>query len=327
RMAGRFAICFGFIFLLTGLQSSAQTSTPPPEMELSPLKLVGTTTHEPVNEMSGLVKSQRFPGVYWVHNDSGDDPRLFAIEKNGNVIIPDFMKGDFHGKVEAKGKQPWPGTKILLAANQDWEDIAIDEDRIYIADVGNNGNARRDMGIYVLYEPNPRALHESRILEYLPVRYPEQHQYPAEKWHFDSESVFIADGELHLLTKHRQPGQHLLSESGVNLYRLDSDHTSEVNILTKVDSHNQVTFATGADLSPDGSHLAVVSYTALWVFDRPEDGSSWLSTKTRMLPLSIQISRQIEAVCWDSNETILISNEQRQIFEIKLEHIPEHQPM
>lgn len=275
-----------------------------------------------IGEMSGLVKSRRFPGVYWVHNDSGDSPRLFAIDRQGNVIIADYLRGRYYGENKEPGKKLWPGLSILLAANQDWEDIAIDDDFLYIADLGNNDNARRDMGVYVLYEPNPRAVHESRILKFLPIRYPEQISYPASEWHFDSESLFIAGGKLHFLTKHRQAGKPMGWQRGVNLYRLETTYTDRANILKKIDSNETIPLATGADVSPDGKKLAILSYTGLWVFDKPPFGSRWISGTPRMLVLDPKITKQLEAVCWDDNETILISNEQRDIYEIKLEQIP-----
>jgi len=296
------------------------------QVDISPLKMIATTSHVFINEMSGLVKSRRFPNVYWVHNDSGDEPRLFAIDRDGKVIITDYLKPEFYGETEEDGKQPWPGIKVLLAANEDWEDIAIDEDRIYIADMGNNGNARRDMGIYILYEPNPHAVPESRIIKYLPIRYPDQQRFPATKWHYDSESLFIADGKLYILTKHRQPNEHSSWEPGTNLYRLDSSYTTEANILVKVDSHEQVSLATGADVSPDGSKLAIATYTALWVFDKPAAGDRWLSGKSKTLKLDYRATGQIEAVCWDDNETLLISNEAREIYEVKLADIPNSEP-
>lgn len=286
------------------------------------LTLIAKVSNAAIGEMSGLVKSRRFPGVYWVHNDSGDRPRLFAIDRQGNVIITDYLRNLYYGENKEPGKELWPGLAILSAANVDWEDIAVDDDFLYIADLGNNDNARRDMGVYVLYEPNPRAVHESRILKFLPIRYPEQHNYPANEWHFDSESLFIAGGELYFLTKHRQAGKPMGWQKGVNLYRLETAYTDRANILKKIDSNEDITLATGADVSPDGKKLAILSYTGLWVFDKPRFGSRWISGTPRMLVLDPKITRQVEAVCWDDNETILISNEQRDIYEVKLKQIP-----
>lgn len=309
------------IIVLTCLVSSVygqkdkKSGTTPADMSM--VKLVGTTAHKPINEMSGFVKSRTYLDVYWVNNDSGDTPRIFAVNKNGNVIMPAYMQNDFYADIKEEGKKPFAGIEILLAANQDWEDIAVDDDHIYIADLGNNANARRDMGVYMLYEPNPRVTVASRVLKHIPIRYPEQKEYPARQWHFDSESMFVADGNLYFLSKHRQPGELSKWEAGVNLYRLDSYDTLKANVLTKVDSFADLSVATGADVSPNGKHLAVVTYSALWVFEKTGD-AQWLSGKASELPLDYNVTKQAEAVCWDDDETILISNEQREIFEIKL---------
>ena len=64
-----------------------------------------------------------------------------------------------------------------------------------------------------------------------------------------------------------------------------------------------------------------MTYSALWVFEKTGD-AQWLSGKASELPLDYNVTKQAEAVCWDDDETILISNEQREIFEIKLVDIP-----
>ena len=311
--------------LVISVSTQAQEKKKPaldPNIDMSMVTLVGATAHEPIREMSGIVKSRTYSDVYWVNNDSGDIPRIFAIRKSGEVVIGDLMATAFHGAVAEEGKEPWPGIEVLLAVNQDWEDIAINDDKIYIADLGNNGNYRRDMGVYILYEPNPEVVIRSRVLQFIPVKYPDQEKYPGDQWHFDSEGMFFADGKLYFLTKHRAGG-HTEWDPGVNLYRLDTFKTSEANVLKKVDSNEKVWLATGSDVSPDGKHLAVVTYSALWVFEAPTYGSKWLSGKSRVLPLDYAVTQQAEAVCWDDDETILVSNEQRQIFEIKLADIPE----
>ncbi len=294
----------------------------PVSRDSSEFKPIATVASPAIDEMSGMVKSRRFPGVYWVHNDSGNSASIFAIDRHGKVIITSYLQNLYYGEREVAGKKLWPGLSVLLAANEDWEDIAIDDDYLYIADLGNNGNARRDMGVYVLFEPNPRAVQESRILKFLPIRYPEQANYPARQWHFDSESLFVSNGKLYFLTKHRQPGQPMSGQKGVNLYRLETSYTDRANLLRKIDSNDSITLATGADISPDGKKLAILSYTGLWIFNKPRFGSRWISGTPRVMSLDIGVTKQIEAICWDDNETILISNEQREIYEVKLSQIP-----
>ena len=58
--------------------------------------------------------------------------------------------------------------------------------------------------------------------------------------------------------------------------RLDTAFTDKPNLLTRIDSHPALTAATGADLSPDGRTLAVLSYTDLYLFRDPVE-DKWFS--------------------------------------------------
>ena len=49
------------------------------------LERVGTLAYEPIKEASGLVRSRRYPDVFWVHNDSGNPPALFAVRRDGTL--------------------------------------------------------------------------------------------------------------------------------------------------------------------------------------------------------------------------------------------------
>ena len=276
--------------------------------------LIGTTTHPALGEMSGIVASS-YPGIYWVHNDSGDEARIFAIRSDGSVVTPNYFSRIFP---DASTDQ-WAGYSIDNAWQYDWEDIAMADGVLYLADVGNNDNARRDLGVYVVNEPNPLFVSKTRALKFLPIRYPDQRQYPAEQWHFDCEAVFTANGELYFLTKHRQPAKALSWESGTKLYRLASHHSDRVNVLKLVDQHDRVMLATGADVSPDGEHLAILTYARLWVFDKPRRGEKWLQSDTRILNLDRNTVKQNEAVAWEDDQTLLITNEQREIFRVPLD--------
>ena len=61
------------------------------------------------------------------HNDSGGEASLYYLSKKGEI----------------KYKR-----KISSAKNKDWEDITRDDKYIYIADMGNNFNNRKDLKIY-----------------------------------------------------------------------------------------------------------------------------------------------------------------------------------
>ena len=267
------------------------------------VRIVGRVEHEALGEVSGIERSA-LGDFYWVHNDSGDEARLFAIDADARVLRPPYIR---------VSEADWPGHVIDNAWNFDWEDIALADGVLYIADVGNNGNARRDLGVYVVNEPDPLAIPRMRTLRFLPIRYPDQEAYPAQRWHFDCEGVFVADARLYFITKHRRPGEIGGFEAGAKLYRLDTSFTDRENVLTLLGTHKDIFLATGADLSPDGSRLAVSTYDALWIFDSPTDGDNWLSGTAWRLDLDRRVVKQLEAVTWDDARTLRLVNENRDV--------------
>ena len=64
----------------------------------------------PLREVSGITPSRAHPGTWWVHNDSGDAPRIFRIDERAQVV--DAL---------------------------DWEDISSGPDgSVWVADTGDN---------------------------------------------------------------------------------------------------------------------------------------------------------------------------------------------
>ena len=298
---------------------------PAPAQDQEPIfEEVARVEHPHIDEMSGIAKSHTYPNTYWVHNDSGDDARLFAIDSLGTPLLPRWLESRYAvGRVEKGGpKKLWPGLSLLLAANLDWEDIAIDGDTIYVADTGNNGNARRDLGVYMLREPNPRATERMRVLAHFPVRYPDQKVYPAKQWDYDCESLFVSDGKLYFVTKQRPVDQMRVPKPGTRLYRMDTRHTDKENVLTLVEGRKDLLWPLAADLSPDGGKLAVLCVNMLWVFDRPAKGDRWLSGKARrtLVPRTV-IRDQAEGITWDDDATLRIACESRKIFRVRLSRL------
>ncbi len=278
-----------------------------------PLAVSHRVEFDAISEMSGIAGNP-LDGSFWVHNDSGDAPRLFALDDAGRVQIPAHLAQEYFGEEAQPGAEPWPGVWIENVDNRDWEDVASDGVNLYIADLGNNMNVRRDLGIYVLPWAALEATQTASATRFIPVHYPEQAGFPPLERHFDSESLFFADSSLYVISKHREPFPSQRVQPGANLYRLDSQSESESNALTLIDHHPELTAATAAELSPDGQTLAVLSYTAIWLFERPGEGDGWLSAPSRKLELDTDAARQVEALTWLDAETLIVTNEQRDWF-------------
>jgi hypothetical protein len=265
-------------------------------------------SHPALSEMSGIVKSKHFRNTFWVHNDSGDKARIFAIRQDGSVIA--------HASADVS---KYEGISIPGARNVDWEDIATDGRNLYISDLGNNGNARRNLGIYVIKEPDPTRTSVVRDIFRIPVRYQDQKEFPPAHRRFDSEAIFTLRGKLYAITKHR--ANAFMPATGANLYRLDTMKPDEVNVLRKVDGSAKLGgWVTAADVSPDGKTLAVLTHApvqSVWLFSTAAKNDKFLS-QSKSKQIVFQKGQQCEGLCWLDAKTLLITNEQREIFRINL---------
>ena len=253
-----------------------------------------------INEMSGIAKSRQYKDTYWVHNDSGDSARIFAIHKNGKLIHP---------------PQPnYEGIKLEGSNNWDWEDIAIEGDTIYVSDCGDNLNFRNDQCVYVIKEPNPLTTTSVKDVKRIRIKYPDK--TPTSLWHFDCESLGVYKGTLYFITKWRR-GRSNLPAQGASIYCLKNAKYDQVNMLKKLDTKEDFGgWVTACDLSPDGKQLALLTQApqqSIWVFDLTK-GDDIFHHPLKQIKFSG--AKQCEALCWDSPTSFLFGNEQSELFQI-----------
>lgn len=242
-----------------------------------------------VNESSGLVGSS--DGTFmWTHNDSGDTARIFAIDFRGRLL----------GEVA-----------IRDAMSSDWEAVTIDDaGRLLIGDIGNNENQRRDLMIYVIPEPRP-SMTEASAVERIHFRYPEQRSFPdRDRFNFDAEALFWWNGRLFVLTKHR-------SDQDTVLYMFPrlSAGIDPVD-LEKVSQATMGSMVTDAAVSPDGTHLAVLTYAGITIFELPEDGWDLLAQPVKRIDFDTSVSQQCEGLAW-VGDSLYMSNEQRYLYRLR----------
>jgi len=269
-----------------------------PEIEPVELQPYARIDFPAVKEASGLVKSRLWEDVFWTHNDSGDEARIFPIKKDGTILKPDWMRD-------------YKGIQIPDAVNVDWECIATDDKgHLYIGDIGNNSNTRRDLMIYVIEEPFPTQTVVTNTKKRIPYYYPDQKEIPAKKFNFDAEAMFWKDGKIFVLTKHR-------ADTYTTLYRLDALNSNEkrpARLIARFNIRGQVS---GADLSPDGRKLVVLTYTSVWLFETRRRSDNYFQGKISWLPYK---TVHCEAICFDGDELIIV-NERGDLFQLKVEDL------
>ena len=235
-------------------------------------------------EASGIVKSRRHPGIFWVHNDSGNAPLLFAVRGDGRIV-----------------------RRFRLAIpNLDWEDIAIDDHgHLYLGDIGNNSGLLRVRTIYRFDEPDPSSpeggdreapLAATRTVNYtLP---------PSNR--FDAEGLAYERGSAIVVTKYRDGREAELFAVAIDPAPAGASPPRPIGRLPGFTEP-----ATGAGLSEDGTLLVVCSYAVTRVYRRDRSRAWVRIAEVRYLPLPI------EGVTWDGRDLILVAEEARGLYRLR----------
>lgn len=245
------------------------------------LERLGRLDHPPIREASGIVASRRHPGIFWVHNDSGNAPRLFAVRRDGS-LVREFA---------------------VSAPNVDWEDLAIDDSgHLYLGEIGNNDGRLPLRAIYRLDEPDP-----SRPAD-VPLAVDLRTYYRFSRGaRFDAEGLFIDDGRAMVVAK-------TFDRSDAALYRVPLDPPAPLRKPALPEPAGSlpgfVEPATGADLSRDGRFLAVCAHDAARVYERSAGMKTW-----RLKGAVRFADRHIEAICWDGAD-LIVAGEDRDVFRI-----------
>jgi hypothetical protein len=258
----RLAVLITALCVLTGCASSSNSSSaiaPTTQKSVAPASAVldaacngtlvastpGKVSNNAITELSGIVSSRRTNGVWWVHNDSGDSARLFAIGNDGRSL------GEFH---------------LAGTTATDWEDIGIGPGPkagvpyLYAADIGDNAEARPSVQLYRVPEPavdptKPASAAKTlNGVDTLTVTYPDG-PHNAEAFFVDPMT-----GRLYIVSKQ-------LGAAGV--YRapaaLAAGSTTKLQRVGKVDVGPLVT---AADITVRGDAIALRTYTSVRVFAR-----------------------------------------------------------
>ena len=218
---------------------------------------VGPITDPALTEISGIHAGIRNPGVWWVHNDSGDTARVFALDGTGAVR----------------------GTFVFSGATAtDWEDIAIvpgataGTGAMYLGDIGDNPANRSEVQIYRVAEPDvpssgPPASTTLTGVDTLHFTYPDGAH--------DAEALIVDPifGDLVIIAKS-------LAGGTVNIYRAPADvaggsTTMLTNVGTLALETGLLNAVTGADVTRNGSAVAVRTYGTVKVFNRNTSEKVW----------------------------------------------------
>ena len=224
-----------------------------------------------IDEASGMADSRSQPGNVWVQQDGGNPPELALLGYDGQV----------------KGKIAIPNS-----TNRDWEELAMGPgpkegvNYLYIGEIGDNNAQYNTYRIYRLPEPANLQTAVTQV-ERINFRYPDGSR--------DAEAMFVdpQTKDVYIITKR---------ETNVRLYRLAYPQNINEVIVAQAYGELPLSFVTGAAISPDGTEIAVRTYTAIAYWKRNANqtiADALQNGNSRLLPYRQE--PQGEAICFDKD--------------------------
>jgi hypothetical protein len=201
------------------------------------VEATGTVASKELAEISGVAASRRNAGVFWVHVDSGGPAAVFGIDATG----------------ASRAR-----VALVDATNEDWEDVAVGPgpdagtSYLFVADIGDNAVDRRNVQVYRL--PEPALTDTEAAADVITLRYPD-HAHNAEAF-----AVHPTTGDWYVLTK-EENGPSILFRA-----RRPGAGTSTITLEPLTSLSVAPDLVTAADISPDGSALAVRTYLSVRVY-------------------------------------------------------------
>jgi hypothetical protein len=249
-----------------------------------------------LRESSGIAVSRAYPRVLWTHNDSGDQPYLYATDVSGND----------RGRIRVRG-----------ARAVDWEDLAVGPCPIqrtphvatcvYIADTGDKRETRSGVRIYAVPEPFPPdrpgdTMRVTTTPSVLRLHYPDGPH--------DVEAMYVLprDTALYLVTKGTRHG------SAVRVYRVDrhqwTDGSAKARRVQTLDLRPDAAtgrLITGAAIRQDARIVAIRTYAEIYLYEVEADGRL---ARMSGRPCDVAgLARGGEAVDFVDDSTLVLTSE------------------
>lgn len=222
-------------------------------------------------EISGMAASRRHPDIVWVHNDSGDVARVFALH-TGSC--------DVAAEVRLEG---------VIARDFEAMAMGVDEfgqPEMWIGDIGDNGRVRAEVALHRLVEPSELSDQS------LPVRTVRVSWSDGAR---DSETLLvdpIANGPVWLVSKEPTGG----------VYPLVGDFRTSGVAVTGARIRDVAAAASDGAIAPDRQATVVRHYNVAYL-------SAGLPPETGVR-LELPAQRQGEAVTFTADgRSLLIATE------------------
>lgn len=245
----------------------------------SQIDATGKLQRKDMDEISGIAASGINKDLYYVHNDSGDTSRFFAILPTGEVKSTIYFKGN-------------PSEKLGV---QDCEDIAVGpgpakgKSYVYLGDIGDNNHSRKYLTVYRMEEKKSWATDSLAHTSADPVnlKYPDGPK--------DAETLMVDPIEklMYIVSKR---------EDTVSVYSAPLSYkVNDTLMLAKrcklfFKGFKLFKWITAGDISKDGQQVLIKSYSKVYYWKRQNNEPIWQTIQRPPRILPYQEERQGEAI-------------------------------
>ena len=209
-----------------------------------------------LNEISGIADSKINPGYIWGEEDSGNPNQIYLIHHNGTVAKTIYLKG---------------------ITNRDWEDMALADGEIYIAETGDNAQAYPDYRFYKFAEPTLSTDTVSAI---------ETINFTYLDGPHDAEAFLVDESKnIYIITKR---------DNFSNIYKLTYPYST--NNTVSLIGHLSFNGVVGATMN--ANEIIIKTYTALLYYKRQPNQTVGQTLKSSPVSLPYVLEPQGEAVAF-----------------------------
>jgi len=263
-----------------------------------------------LEEVSGITAASSSNDYWFVHNDSGDGPFVYAVSRRGETMCKFLVDG---------------------ASAFDWEDIATGPDEtgarcLFIGDIGDNDRVRHVVTIFRVPEPVVTATARGTRAR---TRRAQRFNLSYEGGPNNAETLLVQpkSGQVFIVTK-SEKGHSLVFAAPQPLrsgtanrmrkiaeIRFDRLKHSKGRKGGKKDSY----LATGGAIAPDGKHVVVRTYSDAYEWNVPDGNLATALARPPAAQVTMPDRRSGEAIAYSrGGQSLLVTNEGKQapIFEL-----------
>jgi hypothetical protein len=265
----------------------------PERIRYGPPRQLAELANPSIVESSGLACSRTAPGLFWTHNDSDSEPRIYLFDSQGRDLGSCLLAG---------------------APAYDWEDMASftwkGKHYLLLGDVGNNDLGPFAQILHLVEEPGVDPRRGLTVRE-IPLVKSISFSYEDEPRNCEAVAVDPADRTVLLATK------EFALKCYVYTLPWPSDEPGKTQpskkaLVARLIATLKIPLVTAMDVSPDGRRAILLTYANAYEFVR-EHEEGWPAAFARE-PREIVMPPRVqgESICYGPDgKTLYLTSEKR----------------